>query len=308
MIDSPRPFDANGQMNQHEVRRLNELLRLAEAGASLFGGDEDSEGFNGPHGQSLSRQIVIPRLESWWGMLLNKGPKAEADYTNSRYWVRRIYPDQSQHTSTTILYTIAPKRDTTMDGARWITATNIDEVQRESHMLTVLDPDVEKNPGDGSVPTKDLTAAVYVKVYCIPGMVKDGSSVKPYYQYLFSKSPPPFLRMKLTNATLISGRSNAWVYSGTEQIPGQDGFWTDKPSGKTSAKIFNMIEANNSATGIQGCGINVDNLPVGFALRPVGGTACAGHPVVKCYPDVDCKGVGIYYFEDVNLADGECGE
>lgn len=187
MIDAPGPFQSSGQTNAHEVRRLNELLRMAEAGSSLFGGDEDSEGFNGPHGQSISRQINNPRLESWWGILLNKGPNAEPDYTNARYWVRRTYFDQSNFDSQTIKYAAKLKEDTTLDERRWVTATNIDEINGETHVLNVLDPTAEKKP-DSSKPDKDITRAVYVRVYCVLGACElDTPNKKPFKQYVFSR-------------------------------------------------------------------------------------------------------------------------
>lgn len=118
----------------------------------------------------------------------------------------------------------------------------------------------------------------------------------------------PGIPMMLTNATAIAGHVNAWKYTGAEAIPGIDGFWTVKTGGKTSTKIFNGIEANNSATGVQGCGVDVDNLPAGWEIKPLGGDGATGQPVVMCYPMKDCSDPpeDIYVFFNVNVADGEC--
>lgn len=106
--------------------------------------------------------------------------------------------------------------------------------------------------------------------------------------------------VKITGATLISGAANRWEYTWVEQVPGSAGAWSDKEGGLTSADSeipgYNSVEANNSASGVQGNGIDVDTLSAGFSIQPI-----RGNPVVK--------GTfinGQLIFSQVNAVDGEC--
>ena len=73
-------------------------------------------------------------------------------------------------------------------------------------------------------------------------------------------------------------------------------------TGGISGTAYNTIEASNTATGTQGCGIDVDNLPAGVSLQPVGVGA-----VVEITPTINCDtGDTEYVYQAMNNADGSC--
>lgn len=104
---------------------------------------------------------------------------------------------------------------------------------------------------------------------------------------------------KLGGATSIG--DNRWSYPFTQMKYQQAGTWAAVPNGLTGT-AYNTIEANNSATGVQGCGINVDQLPAGVSIQPIG----AGG-IVKITPEINCETQAVeHVFQAVNNADGPC--
>ena len=68
--------------------------------------------------------------------------------------------------------------------------------------------------------------------------------------------------------------TNQWGYQWREQRKNGVGYggWEDKPNGRNDGShgfAFNFAEQMNSASGVQGNGVNVDDLPGTFALQPV---------------------------------------
>lgn len=106
----------------------------------------------------------------------------------------------------------------------------------------------------------------------------------------------------LTGHTQLS--ANRWSYPWAEGTLNSGGLFVTKTNGKTSSSLgvaYNSIENPNSASGVQGCGINVSNLPTGFALQPIGTGA-----VVWMQMERDCDSNQVPIFEATNQADGTC--
>lgn len=109
-----------------------------------------------------------------------------------------------------------------------------------------------------------------------------------------------WLAIKITGAMPLAGQPNMWSYTYTEQKPGAPGLWVDKPGGQSGSNAYNSMEANNSASGIQGNGIDLSTLPAGSVLLPI-----RGNPVVWATPLVDCNGNPFLSFAAVNQT--QCG-
>jgi hypothetical protein len=88
--------------------------------------------------------------------------------------------------------------------------------------------------------------------------------------YAFNHSDPKIFFILITASLQVT--THRWRYDWVEQELLREGVWVNKPGGRstpTSPYAWNTIEANNSAVGIQGNGINLENLPDGFAVQPV---------------------------------------
>jgi len=93
--------------------------------------------------------------------------------------------------------------------------------------------------------------------------------------------------------------ANKWKYTCVEQEMTATG-WQNLSSGRTFTACLNGYEANNSATGIQGNGVNVGTLPAGFKLVPI-----RGNPVVELWQGTTADNVG-WRFSEPNGVDGTC--
>ena len=110
--------------------------------------------------------------------------------------------------------------------------------------------------------------------------------------------------VKVTSSTLISGADNRYAYDWIEQEPERQGLWRDLQGGLTSAdegfaSAYNSIEANNSASGVQGNSIDLDTLPGTYSILPV-----QGNPVVRLYRKMNCDGLMEYFFSYENATGG----
>jgi hypothetical protein len=104
---------------------------------------------------------------------------------------------------------------------------------------------------------------------------------------------------RITGSTSIG--DNRWRYTFAEVEYLKKGLWSEVPDGITGT-AYNTIEANNSASGVQGCGINVDWLPAGVSLKPIGTGA-----VVELRKRINCETLETEYsFAASNLPDGQC--
>jgi len=105
----------------------------------------------------------------------------------------------------------------------------------------------------------------------------------------------------ITSAT--PNGTNAWSYSWSEADI-NDGDFTAIVGGKSSStygSAFNLNEAPNSGSGVQGNGIDVANLN-GFEIQPIGvGAVVELHGPHK-YTDLSNN----WFFSAVNTVDGEC--
>jgi hypothetical protein len=109
----------------------------------------------------------------------------------------------------------------------------------------------------------------------------------------------PRIVARITGSTSIG--TNRWRYSISEVEYLKDGIWSTVTDG-ISGTAYNTLEANNSSTGVQGCGINVEWLPAGVALKPIGFGA-----VVNVTPCTNCETLATEYaFQASNLPDGQC--
>ena len=112
------------------------------------------------------------------------------------------------------------------------------------------------------------------------------------------------LMARITGSTSIG--DNRWSYSwesviGNEQAT-DPGTFKAAPSARTGT-AYNGLEAGNTAAGVQGCGIDVDNLPTGWALQPIGDGAVVA---LRWVTDCSDPRSGWWQFEAANNADGEC--
>jgi len=105
---------------------------------------------------------------------------------------------------------------------------------------------------------------------------------------------------KITGSSLISGHANRWTYTVTEQALEKEGRWKDKADGYSGA-AYNTIEANNTSSGVQGDGTDVDNLPAGVELQPIGNGA-----VVRAWRVINCEGAIEVMFAAPNNPGGGC--
>jgi len=110
------------------------------------------------------------------------------------------------------------------------------------------------------------------------------------------------VRAMLTASAEIS--ANRWAYSWieAERVGTQ---WLPVLGGVTSGdwgEAFNGVENNNSGAGVEGTGVNVDNFPGTFGLRPLQpGVSLEIHG-----PVINADGSPSWHFDAANSEDGEC--
>lgn len=234
-------------------------------------------------------------------VIVDEGPYQQEDYDDARYWAREVVI--AQDAGATIEDT-AKIYMATGSNAFWGTIVNLNEMALGTHSLkTIVATDYENGePIEDDCQIVEVTAEV---TYKKDVTTTDKSNI---LNIAVPSNATNVVWMKLTNATAIVGHVNAWQYAGEEVYMGIDGYWQTKEDGKTSQRIYNSMEANNSATGVQGSGINVDNLPATFSFKPIGGTGAVGQPVVPCTPMKDCEDPpnDVYVFSAPNTADGTC--
>jgi len=89
-------------------------------------------------GVRLPRQVNPPvvkvEAESWLGKIKNVGPASEADYTDERYWVARVYNDNELGDKTADP-TFTEIIDSDDPLYRYVTATNLAENVDATHLL-----------------------------------------------------------------------------------------------------------------------------------------------------------------------------
>lgn len=113
--------------------------------------------------------------------------------------------------------------------------------------------------------------------------------------------------VRLNTATPIGGASHRWTYSGSRCRRTSTGWALLDPT-VTVAGIYNAREAFNTASGIQGNGIDVTTVsdagtfPDGFALQP----ASRGSPVVQAWPEPLDDGAAAWSIDVPNAIDGAC--
>ncbi len=109
------------------------------------------------------------------------------------------------------------------------------------------------------------------------------------------------------NAEIVAD-TNRWKLSWTEKVRTTTGFgapvWTALTGSTTVDFAINGIEANNSATGVQGHGVDVDgaDYPGGFDVQ----SPDQGSPIVKLYENFDASRNRFYTIAFENTDDGIC--
>ena len=115
---------------------------------------------------------------------------------------------------------------------------------------------------------------------------------------------PSQILAKISTSTLIAGAANRWEYD-WDEVEIDDGLFTLKTDGLNSdvdGLAYNLIEAKNDGTGVQGNGVNLSNLPVGFEIQPIGSGAVVWLRGPFIYGDDSAN----WMFEAVNSVDGTC--
>lgn len=103
---------------------------------------------------------------------------------------------------------------------------------------------------------------------------------------------------------------NQWIYSVNEVIKKTLGYggWEDKQDGR-QVQCFNRPEDGNSESGVQGTGINLDNLTGDFAHQPVpvGSIVEVTEVRLPAGPGGPDKSATVEYWIDrMNGVDGRC--
>jgi hypothetical protein len=108
--------------------------------------------------------------------------------------------------------------------------------------------------------------------------------------------------VRIASSEAVTDQPNHYVYTGYRQIPYTPGLWQDDPDNTDAVTpIYNTCEANNSASGKQGNGVDLGDYPDGTEIPPL-----QGNPVLWCRPGVDCYGDPEYWVSEANAAPFIC--
>jgi hypothetical protein len=110
---------------------------------------------------------------------------------------------------------------------------------------------------------------------------------------------------RITASTSLG--NNRWSYQWQEVRRSGVNTWTTVTGGRTHSTTgyglaYNLLEAGNAATGVQGNGVTIANLPAGFTIRAIGTNAVV--EIITVIPN----GSGGFeaYFAAPNAVDGSC--
>ena len=100
--------------------------------------------------------------------------------------------------------------------------------------------------------------------------------------------------------------TNRWTYAFTQVTKTVAGYgeWITKPGGITGNTSYNSIEDINSATGVQGNGVDLDELAIvapGMTLRPI-----PANTIVRMYGMILATGVIEYWCQYESGISGPC--
>jgi len=102
----------------------------------------------------------------------------------------------------------------------------------------------------------------------------------------------------------VSIGSNRWEYSWAE-VEINDGDFTQLTGGAnstTNGKAYNLLEAPNDSSGVQGNGLDIGNLLGTFAIKPIGVGAVIPLTGPHTYTDASNN----WFFSANNIVDGAC--
>lgn len=104
--------------------------------------------------------------------------------------------------------------------------------------------------------------------------------------------------------TATANGTNKWTYEVTEQTQTDSG-WEDLTNGRVVSAVLNGAEANNSGSGVQGNGVDLDGQiftdNADLELQKI-----QGSPVVWVVRTYHTDGTAVYAFSMSNAIDGEC--
>lgn len=226
--------------------------------------------------------------ESWFGQIVLKGPEDEDPYADARYWVQRCEisnDEEDPKDGVAEITTIGDEGtvDESQPRAKIVTATNLAEMDSGGHILA-------------------LGQLVYVTKY------RDHGS-PPQERYIFNCGQAG-MYMRITSAAAATGATNRWGYSWVQSRYVRNGLFEDVPSGFTSSDpkygglAYNVLEANNTASGLQGNGVNISALPNTFNLQPIPNNAVVYAIRVATCDDPTVKQWVIVQY--VNAVTGAC--
>ena len=159
----------------------------------------------------------------------------------------------------------------------------------------------------GGKQIRDAVLAAAQSVRAGPGMVQFGTHEHATIRSIHRA--PRFSVMWALLSFSIQLSPNRWRYGWDEAILTGDptlvgGGWTLKTNGRNATGpwggAFNLAEAPNTGSGVEGTGHNVDGLPGTFAMQPIP----SGRPVAMWIVHSTPKTV---WFDSPNAIDGSCG-
>ena len=149
-----------------------------------------------------------------------------------------------------------------------------------------------------------LTAPMLNGIAKASAQTQQGASQLHRVMSTYSEAPERlgWVLAQITGATAIVGATNRWEYDWTEVEPTATAFAT-KTGGYTSAakgKAWNLCEAFNDGTSLEGPGWSLTTAPTGFEIKPISDAA------VQLWLMRGPGGAKRYVFSLANVLDGEC--
>lgn len=127
---------------------------------------------------------------------------------------------------------------------------------------------------------------------------EEGDGIRHVLAAFVPATTPLTILARLTGAEPISGRSHQWEYEWEEVIRATDVYQAGTRNSEEDGLAYNLSEAGNAVTGLLGSGIDIANIPGGFAPVP------GGEPVVRLSLGLG----GTWEFEGWTHVDGICEE
>lgn len=242
------------------------------------------------------RGRAAPRssLGRWLGKVVTAGPDSEADYTNNRYWIRRLKCTNTTATEATggtltNLVTADYITDADDPDYRWVTVTNLAETELATHLLQ-----------DGQI--------VVVQWDIDAGHTVLGNTQREV-RYWTRTTPSIRPTLKITGHSSISGKIYQWLYSGIEQtlsVPGGVPTSANKAGASTwTDLVINRPEIGNpTSAGVVlstgGVDTSAAGFPAGMSVLPL------PTGLILPFERIVISGTAYYFVDFPNAIDGTC--